>query len=191
MGEWWQPFLVTLPVNLAVGAISALITARLALRRFRDEKWWERRCEKYTNILESLHVVKTYCDVAHHSNLTGKVPEDELDRWTDRYNVALLELKRDVEVGDFLISSEAVAVLEWLRDNLVDRDRVDHLPASAQLYANTIKRLRPIARRDLHRDGWAATLASTRFGRALSRYYAQVIDCSDPDWPSEKKSEPT
>jgi hypothetical protein len=41
--------------GLASGTLSAWITYRLAFRRFRAEKWWERRADAYSGIVEALH----------------------------------------------------------------------------------------------------------------------------------------
>jgi len=51
---------------ILIGALSALITADLAFRRFRTEKWWERKVEAYTKVIESLHYLKAWTD-AHYA----------------------------------------------------------------------------------------------------------------------------
>ncbi len=59
---------ISLGANLVIGIVVAIVSARvtvsLALRRFYAEKWWERKWEAYTGIINALHHMKNYDD--HH-----------------------------------------------------------------------------------------------------------------------------
>jgi hypothetical protein len=40
--------------------VTAVVTVRLSLRSFYSEKWWERKAETYTAVMDSLHHMKRY-----------------------------------------------------------------------------------------------------------------------------------
>ncbi len=37
--------LTTIPVAILIAAVSSWITVQLSLKRFRDEKWWEKKVQ--------------------------------------------------------------------------------------------------------------------------------------------------
>lgn len=47
MPEWLASFLKSALPSLAVGVFTALISVKLALRRFHAERWWERKADAY------------------------------------------------------------------------------------------------------------------------------------------------
>jgi ABC-type arginine transport system permease subunit len=54
MGISWP----TVQVAVFSQIVVALITVRLALGRFRQERWWERKYEAYSEMLTSLHQLR-------------------------------------------------------------------------------------------------------------------------------------
>jgi hypothetical protein len=49
--------------SLVVAIIVAILTVQLSLRRFYREKWWERRLDAYTRVIEALHHMQRSLDV--------------------------------------------------------------------------------------------------------------------------------
>ena len=50
----------TLSTGVVIAAISSWITVQLSLRRFRTERWWERKAEAYERIIGALHDSKVF-----------------------------------------------------------------------------------------------------------------------------------
>src|SRR6266536_1374619 len=48
--------------GLVIAVVTAIITVRLALRRFYSERWWERKAQAYSDILEALYISQAYAD---------------------------------------------------------------------------------------------------------------------------------
>ena len=46
--------------TIMIAAVSSWITVQLSLRRFRTEKWWERRVAAYERLIEVLHHSKAF-----------------------------------------------------------------------------------------------------------------------------------
>ena len=51
----WQ-----LLTGIIIAAVSAWVTVQLSLRKFRKEKWWERKADTYSNVIEALYNSKAY-----------------------------------------------------------------------------------------------------------------------------------
>lgn len=47
-------------VGVITGAAAALLTARLALKRFYHEKWWEKKHAAYNQLIEKLFEIKAF-----------------------------------------------------------------------------------------------------------------------------------
>ncbi len=48
-------FSLNILTGIVIAVISSLIATHLALKRFRTEKWWERKVDAYLKIIEALH----------------------------------------------------------------------------------------------------------------------------------------
>ena len=60
----WPLQIGNLVVGLVIAVVSARVTVHFALKRFYSEKWWERKAEAYSSIIEALHHIRNYAD--HH-----------------------------------------------------------------------------------------------------------------------------
>lgn len=98
---------------IIVSIITAFITVRLSLRRFRSEKWWEKKVEAYSIIIDAIHHLKDHAE----QKLDAEWQELELSPEEEhelqlQYKNAYRELVRTLDVGTFIISDEAVRILE-------------------------------------------------------------------------------
>jgi hypothetical protein len=104
--------------SLIVAVISALITASLSLRRFRREKWWERKVDAYSKVIEALHNSKAFA--SHHLKALGRdedVPEETDNELRRRANLAHDEILKTMDVGALLLSKEAlVRIKQYKKD---------------------------------------------------------------------------
>jgi hypothetical protein len=57
-----QPWLINLLTGLVSAILVAVTTVFLALRRFRQERWWEKKHAMYADLLETLHGLKRYTE---------------------------------------------------------------------------------------------------------------------------------
>ena len=98
--------------SLVVAICTAIITVRLSLRRFRAERWWERKADTYSRIVEALHNAMEYCEAMSDESLTHNVitPERKAQLIQD-YRQATLELRKATGVGAYIISPEIADAL--------------------------------------------------------------------------------
>jgi len=100
-------------VALASQVLVAWVAVRLALNRFRQEKWWERKYEAYAEILTSLHRLRKSVVVEYEMDSRGREPtEEQKAEWKADFKRGSSDLMRHTDLGDFLISPATVALLK-------------------------------------------------------------------------------
>jgi hypothetical protein len=140
--------------SLIVAVITANLTVRLALKRFYAEKWWERKATAYNSIIEALHHVREHADTNLHFSLTQRdLPEKSDQELTDKLETAMAELRKQLDVGDFLLSDEAVAAMNKLMNGLDKSTRTtcwqEHLQLKVDAVDSCLAEMRLMARKDL------------------------------------------
>lgn len=150
----WQP-VVNLLVGVVVALLTSWLTVKFALHRFQSEKWFERRVEAYTKVIEALHFMKHCTERQLHAATRGTdIPEEIENELVSAYRKGLGDLRRLTDMGALLFSPEAVEVLDTLNAELLastdEQSWWEHLDAEGAAISKCLARLRPIAKRDLN-----------------------------------------
>ena len=70
--------LLKLLLQILISGGAALLGARLAAKRFREDRWWEIKMKAYSDLIEALHVMKwpasEHLDAEYEKR---KIPEEE------------------------------------------------------------------------------------------------------------------
>ncbi len=144
--------------QIAVGGITAVIasyiTVRLSLRRFYSEKWWEKKAEAYSAILEALHYMKRHFDENLDAEMMAReIPEDRMQDLQEKFQKAFDELTKRIDIGQFVLSDEAVAELSSFQkayDKASEAESWDqYLEKSWVAINNALTRMRTVAKTDL------------------------------------------
>jgi hypothetical protein len=111
---------------LIVGIVTAILSVRLALRRFRAERWWERKAEAYSTLLVALFDIRRYLEFEIRAIEERFEPAEEfLSELRDRSRKGHFEIRKAAAVGTFLYSAPVAERLEALiRD--FERPRHNH-----------------------------------------------------------------
>lgn len=154
MPQWLTTILISLLPSLIVGVCTAVISVRLALRRFHAERWWECKAEAYSRIVEALYHAMEYCASRSDEDMTGQqiTPEREKEL-SEGYRHAYRELRKATSVGAYIISDEVVNVLSALEK----RPRLDPnenpwfeiFDADCAAYRKALGDVRMLAKKDL------------------------------------------
>ncbi len=150
----WQP-LLNLLAGIPIALLTSWLTVKFALRRFQSERWFERRVDAYTKVIEALHFmsrcVDTQLRAAMRNSELSKEVEEEL---IAAYRKGLADLRRLTDMGSLIFSQEAVLVLNALNIELQaasdEQTYWDHLDAEGVAISKCIVELRKIAKRDLN-----------------------------------------
>ncbi len=146
-----QVLLTVLP-GLVVGVLTAVVANRLTLNRFYTERWWERKADTYSKIMESLY---------HMVNYTGQQMRDPATRDKEieqellsRSMSATQQIDQITSIGAFIISKTSAMRLTVLRKELENAAKADdwyeYLEAEYSALADCIRDIREIANDDLH-----------------------------------------
>ena len=108
-------FLIPIISGVIISIITALLTVHLSLRRFYSEKWWERKAEAYSNIVEALYVVRMNQQAVLTALESGQeFPDEEYDILAKRARSAQSEIVKVTSIGAFIISQDASDALDRL-----------------------------------------------------------------------------
>ena len=164
MPVFWQNLVVGVLVAVISAFGSAIVTVFLAFRRFRRERWWDRKADAYAAIIEALHHMKRGIedDIRAFQQYPPREEESEATKeLTRKYLQGHNEVLKAVDTGSFLLSKEAVEALDQLirdlkkaREDAYIRetrtlDPDAHLSGMLEAIEKCLGRLPLIAKRDL------------------------------------------
>jgi hypothetical protein len=164
-----------------VGVVSALFTSFLARKSFISERWWDRKADAYTRILEALVEMHRYYD-AHYDDLTWEAPlsEERKAELTTASKTAWREVDNAIRLGEFVISQEAHTGLAKLQTATRGVDPQDFFGIVDAEYAATsacIKQMREIGRADLRVNArWSLSSPFARLAGSLRRAKVAGVD---------------
>jgi hypothetical protein len=103
--------------SLIVAIIVAVLTVQLSLRRFYREKWWERRLDAYTRVIEALHHMLRSMEAGYSEELKERHYEPEQrKRLSERAEAGWNEVRKAADMGELLLSAAALGSLKDLID---------------------------------------------------------------------------
>lgn len=154
-----------------VGVVSSLFTTFLARKSFISERWWDRKADAYTRILEALVEMDRYHE-AHYDDLTNEaqLSEERKAELTTAWKTAALEVDNSIRIGAFVISQEAHSALAKLRTatrGVHPQDFFGTVEANYTATSECIRQMREIGRTDLQVD--ARWWLSSPFSRLVGR----------------------
>jgi hypothetical protein len=142
-----------LPLLAAV--IVSFITARLSLRQFRSQRWWERQAEAYSSIMEKLTLLQYLLGLWYDDALdVGRIPEAGRDELNRRFAEAREGIIRAAAAGSYIISATAADALARLAKAL-EKQQGDWFREIGEHFAavkEAIARIRECAKKDLGKD---------------------------------------
>jgi hypothetical protein len=155
MPQWLSTVLTSAVPSIVAGVCTAFISVRLALSRYRKERWWERKAEAYSRIVEALHALMEYCSTMADADKGVPYSEERKKELGDECHRAYLELRKATGIGAYIVSDEVAAVLAKLEA----RPSLDLDPAKApffeimdldfEAYKHALSEIRALAKKDL------------------------------------------
>lgn len=108
-------------VPLLVAALAAYFSTRFALNKSYKEKWWEKRLEAFTEIINIAYRIKMtndyflnceYIRVDQGDPRFKQHPKEIEDKLSDEYWLDLQELERIAQLADFTLTTKVKAILD-------------------------------------------------------------------------------
>jgi hypothetical protein len=146
--------LQTILPSLIGGVVTAAVSVRLALKRFRSERWWERKAQAYSDLLLSLFHIQIHAKRSLEEVVDGvTLDESYMATLSKRAADGFAEIRKAAALGRFLFStevSERLLRLEQALDspghNLAPHEEIEDLYG---VVTSALTDLRPMALRDL------------------------------------------
>lgn len=140
--------------GLIIATASAWITVQLSLRRFRTERWWERKVESYKNVIEALHNSMAFASDFFQAEAEGrKIPEERDKELQSRARKAKDEILKATDVGAFILSEKALTRLKKYKDEADEASQsdnwYDYLYVELEATEKCLKDFIEIAKKDL------------------------------------------
>ncbi len=154
MPDWVADILKAIVPGLIVAFFASILTVRLAIRRFHEEKWWEKKQEAYSRLLETLHHLKNYA--AEHyegqfnpDHMTDEKREELQQEWK-RFSREFTKLR---DLASFHLSDEAVAILDKYEKKKAEAQKSEDIfrwiEGDLDAAAECLEELKKAAKRDL------------------------------------------
>ena len=141
-------------VSLLVAVTTALLTVWLSLRRFYREKWWEAKMKAYSDLVQALHHMKRDLEISTTAELEGRKTDTDYHKsWHAKHMAAWEEVRRQIDVGEFLYSPRSVRILQNLNKETESDDPneiyYEHLERLQVAVESCLPAIKAAARADL------------------------------------------
>jgi hypothetical protein len=140
--------------SLLTAFIASVLTAVFAFWRFRSERWWEKKFAAYEAIFEALHDMTTGFDYELEIiEQGGTVSEDEMREHAEQFLVGKTKIRKQIDVGEFLLPKTAIDALWKLMKELDKAQRGtsyhDYIDEMCLALTRSLGEIRQIAKSDL------------------------------------------
>ena len=131
MSEFTQGIFTSLIPALMVSIITAFLTVKLSIRQFYSQRWWEKKAEAYSHIIEQLSNLQyffgEFYDEYTHTKTLGDKNKEIL---SEGYHQAREAIVKVASIGSYIVSDETATALEKLLLELEKRDPKEDLVGS-------------------------------------------------------------
>lgn len=142
--------------------MTSFLTVQLSLRRFYSERWWERKADAYTDIIEALHAKLEFLDSYFSVMYDGeRLSETDVVRLRAANKEADQKINKLIRIGTFVISKEVATLLEYyqaaqakLKREVYEADESAWFAHEQKLIDRCLAKVRDAAMRDLKVTPW-------------------------------------
>lgn len=140
---------------VVIAGLSSWITVLLSLRKFRTEKWWEKKVEAYSNLLGAIHDEKAFAEENLFATKQNReISEAEDKELREKSKKSGAEIYRAMDVGAFYLSEQAIErLMKYKKESSEagkdDNSWVSYLIEDLEATNSCLKSMIEIARNDL------------------------------------------
>ena len=142
--------------GLLVGVCVGILSYFLSLRRFYSQRWWEKKAEIYSKVIESLYHILNYHELLISEDFNPSNKKQENERQADhaaKSEAAIEEIDKIIAIGRLIISKPAVDRLISLKESIEDSstapDWFQHLEEVASAVHESIEDMLSLAKKEL------------------------------------------
>jgi len=140
MSEFTQGIFTALIPALIVSIITAYVTVKLSMKQFYSERWWEKKAEAYSHIIEHLSYLQYYfgewfSESLHEKELTDKHKE----KLSEGYRQAKESITKAAAIGAYIVSDDTATALTKLLSELEKEDPEGDWVGDIDRYYGSVK----------------------------------------------------
>lgn len=140
--------------GIIIATFTSFLTVHLAIRRFHKDKWWEKKQEIYSSILNTLHNLKNYAEEQYEARIyPGYITAEKNEELKLEWKAFFREFAKLVDLAPYHLSDKAVAVLtEYKKKTDVackSGDIIDRISRDIEAVSKCLEELKIAAKNDL------------------------------------------
>jgi hypothetical protein len=141
-------------LQAAISVGGAFLAAWLATRRFRAERWWDKKTTAYSELVDGLHKMKWPASEHLDAEIESrKISKEESSRLWEEFNAARRNVWRIADSSSFLISGTVLEAVQQLERDLGKARNVgswfDHLDEQYGAVDRCLTKIKAIGRKEL------------------------------------------
>ncbi len=149
-----QALITVLIPGLLISIVTAVVTVKLSVRQFQSQKWWERKADAYSQIMEELTLLEFSYGAWYDDAISVRTLSDERRKiLAEQHQKAEESVRRAAAAGSYIVSAETASVLS---DLMKEFDRhvsgeswLDEIGRHYQSTKASIPKVRDYAKADL------------------------------------------
>lgn len=106
--------------GILIAGVSSWITVQLSLRRYRTERWWDRKVEAYERVIVAFHHLKKFASeqMSAYVQGDGGPPKERDKELRSKAREARDAILLASDIGEFSLSNKAIDILsEYARES--------------------------------------------------------------------------
>ncbi|MGV2964870.1 hypothetical protein [Paenibacillus sp. AGC30] len=105
--------------GIIISIVTSFITVRLSMKQFYTQKWWERKADTYSKIIEELSYLQYYFSELFDEGIQiKKINSDVHDELRKNFSNSKQQIFKTYASGAFIISDRSTKALEELVRNI-------------------------------------------------------------------------
>lgn len=138
----------------AISVSGAFLAAGLASRRFRTEKWWERKANAYTDLVSALHEMKWPSSEGLDAEIEGaRHSPEEVEKLWAQFRLARRNVWRIADASAFLVSPRVLRSVQQMENALAKAENskgsYEHLEAQYKAVQTCLDEIKTLGRGEL------------------------------------------
>ena len=153
MSELVQGILIALIPALAVAIITSYVTVRLSIRQFYSQRWWDKKAEAYSQIMEHLSYLHYYFEAWYdeiEADIT--ISQERKQELSKGYRQSRESITKAAAIGSYIVSDTTITALRSLLHKFTKSDLEGDLAAVVKNNYEAIIECMPIVREEAKKD---------------------------------------
>ena len=149
-----EELLISILSGVLISVITSYLTAKFAISKFYTEKWWERKEQAYTEIINALYdMVQFYQVFKEDYGQDDFISQERSLELHQRHNEGFRRVRRATDLATLYMSDDAAKLLKKLREREGLHEQTnpmwDVYEDEYNSHSNALDKLIMIAKKDL------------------------------------------